>query len=135
VTDREILAIGGGLALGFMVVWFMVGDRKTPKAEVAPAAPGPLTPVATGDVIEGTVLSERPDTGLEPALFWRNTLGVGATATRAHVDAAYQELCRQYDVTKLEQMAPELRQLAQARRSQIDDAYRQGIAEFTAGVA
>lgn len=119
-----MLAIGGGAALGFMAVWFLVGGKKVP-APRSPVAP----PDRSGAVFEGRYVDKGVDVPHAPVPGWRATLGVGEAASRAQVDAAYRTLCGQYEPAALERMAPELRAIAQTRRAQIDAAYRQALDE------
>lgn len=52
-------------------------------------------------------------------------LGVAPTATPEEIRAAYQALVRQYHPDKVDNMAPELRELAEQRTKEINAAYNQ----------
>lgn len=50
-------------------------------------------------------------------------LGVSRNATQAEIKAAYQRQMRAYHPDRLEDMAPELRALAEQRTKEINEAY------------
>jgi hypothetical protein len=58
---------------------------------------------------------------------WNVILGVPPTANASAIRDAYRELVSKYDPDKVEQLGPELRELAVRRTQEITAAYREGM--------
>lgn len=63
---------------------------------------------------------------------WHEVLGVAADAGKDQVAAAYKRMIGQYHPDKVEQMGPEIRELARRRSAEINAAYEAAMKSLDA---
>lgn len=68
--------------------------------------------------------------GPAPGRPWHEVLGIQPDAGKADVAAAYKRLIDQYHPDKVEQMGPEIRDLARRRSAEINAAYEAAMKSF-----
>jgi DnaJ-domain-containing protein 1 len=104
--DVLVMVLAGGI--GFIVIWFLMGQI-TSKFSTGPAAAPPQ--------------SSRPE--------WADVLGVPPDATRDDVKRAYLRKIEEFEPNRLAALGPEMRKLAEERLQQINLAFDAAERQFT----
>ncbi|SRR5258706_9637049 len=105
MSTNDWVVIVAGLALGFGLVWLLMGGKKA---------------VRIDDPSEG-VESSSSSSSSTPS--WSVVLGVAPSATEAEIRAAYRRLMSQYHPDKVAALGSELRELAERKSKEIGTAY------------
>lgn len=144
---EETVVVVLGLALGFLVVWYVMGAMTAkPRPSAVPTSSTVLPEI---DVPGVDAASPVPAQAMPPPMpasaqlsapvatyadpggaAWRSVLGVGPAAGMLEAELAYEAARSKYDPARLQDMAPELRQLAEQRIAEIERAMAQARAEF-----
>lgn len=113
---QRLLLIAACFALGYWIVAVFIPSlaRKPDDDSVWPREEDPRA---------------RPGAGPRP---WHEVLGVPPDAGRDEIAAAYKRLIAQYHPDKVEQMGPEIRELARRRSAEINAAYEAAMGSLEA---
>jgi DnaJ like chaperone protein len=113
MTNTEIIAIVGCLALGYWIVAvFVPSILEKDDAEDAGAEPD----LDTDDRIDPVRVVGASDN-------WFDVLEIAETSSREEITDAYKRRIRQYHPDLVAHMGPELRELAELKSRQINAAY------------
>lgn len=104
MTATEIIVIVCAAALGYWLVAVLLPNMKRDPA--SNSQPPPFDP---------------------SKLAWHQVLGVAEYASREEITAAYKARISQYHPDKVASMAPEFRELAHTRSTEINAAYDQAM--------
>lgn len=117
MTSLDVLVIGGGLVLGYLVVSALMG-RQAPTPVQAPSTPR--------EDADGLGLD-----GVDQAIpaHWSSVLGISRDASADQIRVAYESMMKLYDPHKVSDMGQELGAVARAKSDEIRVAYRQALAE------
>lgn len=129
MTNTELAVVVLGLLAGYWFVSSSLGKPKSPPGDARAAEPPPYEPTGdrpSPDAEEPQAEAESPHRHVAPRA-WHDVLGVRASATRDEVSRAYKSKISQYHPDKVAQMGPEIREVAELKSKEINDAYRTAL--------
>ena len=110
--DSGVLVMVLAGAIGFIVIWFLMGqitERFSTGNAPAPEPPSPSNPE------------------------WADVLGVAPDATHEDIKRAYMRKIEEFEPNRLAALGPEMRKLAEERLQQINLAFDAAERRFTGG--
>jgi DnaJ domain len=114
MTDAEILAVFGGLIVGYWLVSKFLSRNEKPKE------PPVVPPVSADQPPPRTAATSPP---------WNQVLFVSKEASIDDIKAAYKDLIRQYHPDKVATLGQELRDMAERKSKEINAAYQAALRE------
>jgi DnaJ-domain-containing protein 1 len=113
MDSGEVLVMVLAGAIGFIVIWFLMGQITERFSTGGAAAQEPAQQ------------SAKPE--------WADVLGVAPDATRDDVKRAYMQKIEEFEPRRLAALGPEMRKLAEERLQQINLAFDAAERRFTGG--
>lgn len=132
MTETELAVVGLGLLAGYWFVSSSMGKTKPRTDEAGPSdssrheSPGTHSPPGSNGAGAQQADTDIPPHAAHPRL-WNEILGVPASATREEICRAYKSRISQYHPDKVTRMGPEIREVAEQKSKEINDAYRAAL--------
>lgn len=121
MTSTDIVVVVVGLVVGYFVVSWMLNAFSRGARPTRPAADAPRPPPGSGP-------GSAPDPGGPRP--WYEVLQVPVYASLDDVKLAYRRSIAEYHPDRTGNLAPELRELAEARSKEINVAYAAALRAF-----
>jgi len=111
MDSGEVLVMVLASAIGFIVIWFLMGQITQKFSTGGASAQEPVQPPS------------KPE--------WADVLGVAPDATRDDIKRAYLRKIEEFAPNRLAALGPEMRKLAEERLQQINLAFDAAERQFT----
>ena len=130
MTVTEIMAIGGGLLLGYWLVSVFLPNLLHKNSDTDPRPYRPTTHQES-DFQNEEPLKQEQTTSFEPeppGSAWFEILEVDESASDQEIQTAYKRQISQYHPDKVARMGIDIRRLAEAKSMAINAAYEKAMA-------
>ena len=122
MSGAEWIALIGGLAIGFCIVYIVLGTTVKPRLQAHESR--------RFEQQESNYKEQRHGAQDSIGERWFLILEVPQSASRADIELAYKRKISQYHPDKVAQMGVEIRELAEAKSKEINAAYDHAVARF-----